>query len=54
MENIIPRWEWRTFTNDLGKAEEDIKKHPEGKRVRVMRFIFYQKLVWIIQRFEMI
>lgn len=31
MENIIPRWEWRTFTNDLGKAEENIRKHPEGK-----------------------
>ncbi len=31
MENIIPRWEWRTFTNDLGKAEENIRKFPEGK-----------------------
>jgi exopolyphosphatase/guanosine-5'-triphosphate,3'-diphosphate pyrophosphatase len=31
MENIIPRWEWRTFTNDLGKAEVNIRKHPEGK-----------------------
>lgn len=31
MENIIPRWEWRTFTNDLSKAEENIRKHPEGK-----------------------
>lgn len=31
MENIIPRWEWRTFTNDLGKAEEIIRKFPEGK-----------------------
>jgi hypothetical protein len=31
MENIIPRWEWRTFTNDLGKAEENIRKYPEGK-----------------------
>lgn len=31
MENIIPRWEWRTFTNDLGKSEENIRKHPEGK-----------------------
>jgi hypothetical protein len=31
MENIIPRWEWRTFTEDLGKAEENIRKYPEGK-----------------------
>ena len=31
MENIIPRWEWRTFTNDLGKAEVNIRKHLEGK-----------------------
>ena len=31
MENIIPRWEWRTFTEDLGKAEENIRKFPEGK-----------------------
>lgn len=31
MDKIIPRWEWRTFTNDLGKAEENIRKHPEGK-----------------------
>ena len=31
MQDIIPRWEWRTFTNDLGKAEESIRKSPEGK-----------------------
>jgi hypothetical protein len=31
MQDIIPRWEWRTFTNDLGKAEENIRKFPEGK-----------------------
>ena len=31
MENIIPRWEWRTFTNDLANAEINIRKHPEGK-----------------------
>ena len=31
MQEIIPRWEWRTFTNDLGKAEANIRKHPEGK-----------------------
>ncbi len=31
MENIIPRWEWRTFTNDLANAERNIRKHPEGK-----------------------
>lgn len=31
MNEIIPRWEWRTFTNDLGQAETNIRKHPEGK-----------------------
>ncbi len=31
MQEIIPRWEWRTFINDLGKAEANIRKHPEGK-----------------------
>jgi hypothetical protein len=31
MQDIIPRWEWRTFTNDLGKTEANIRKHPEGK-----------------------
>lgn len=31
MSEIIPRWEYRTFSNDLGKAEENIRKHPEGK-----------------------
>ncbi len=31
MQEIVPRWEWRTFTNDLKKAEENIRKHTEGK-----------------------
>ena len=31
MQEIIPRWEWRTFAQDLGKAESNIRKHPEGK-----------------------
>ncbi len=31
MQEIIPRWEFRTFANDLGKAEENIRKYPEGK-----------------------
>jgi len=31
VQEIIPRWEWRTFTNDLKKAEENIRKFPEGK-----------------------
>ncbi|MBM4169112.1 MAG: hypothetical protein FJ215_08145 [Ignavibacteria bacterium] len=31
MQEIIPRWEWRTFANDLGAAEANIRKHPEGK-----------------------
>jgi len=31
MNEIIPRWEWRTFTNYLGQAEVNIRKHPQGK-----------------------
>lgn len=31
MAEIIPRWEWRTFQQDLGTAEENIRKHQEGK-----------------------
>jgi hypothetical protein len=31
MGEIIPRWEWRTFTDNLGTAEENIRKFPEGK-----------------------
>jgi hypothetical protein len=31
MQEIVPRWEWRTFTNDLKQAEVNIRKHPEGK-----------------------
>jgi hypothetical protein len=31
MENIIPRWEWRTFQKDLSIAGENIKKFPQGK-----------------------
>ena len=31
MEKIIPRWEWRTFGDDLSKGEENIRKHPQGK-----------------------
>ncbi len=27
MEKIIPRWEWRTFGKDFGKAENNIKKY---------------------------
>ncbi|ABR47314.1 conserved hypothetical protein [Alkaliphilus metalliredigens QYMF] len=29
-EKIIPRWEWRTFANEFGEAEERIKKHERG------------------------
>ncbi len=29
-EKIIPRWEWRTFGEDFGGAEEKIKKHERG------------------------
>ncbi len=31
MTEIIPRWEWRTFTNDLGIAEANIRMHPESR-----------------------
>ncbi|MBP7462656.1 MAG: hypothetical protein KBA26_15335 [Candidatus Delongbacteria bacterium] len=31
MDKIIPRWEWRTFTQDLGSAEAAIRRHPEEK-----------------------
>lgn len=31
MQEIIPRWEWRTFTNDLKQAEANIRKYSEGK-----------------------
>jgi hypothetical protein len=31
MENIIPRWEWRTFQEDLSIAGENIKKFTQGK-----------------------
>ncbi len=31
MGEIIARWEWRTFQQDLGFAGENIKKHPQGK-----------------------
>lgn len=27
MEKIIPRWEWRTFGNDLSKGEKNIIKY---------------------------
>ena len=31
MQKIIPRWEWRTFQEDLGDAEKKIRAFPEGK-----------------------
>ncbi len=39
MEKIIPRWEWRTFGDDLSKGEENIKKFGES-RDRVSREIY--------------
>ena len=30
MPEIIPRWEWRTFGQVFGEAENNIKKHAEG------------------------
>jgi exopolyphosphatase/guanosine-5'-triphosphate,3'-diphosphate pyrophosphatase len=30
MAEIIPRWEWRTFGQEFGEAENNIKKHKEG------------------------
>jgi len=32
MENIVPRWEWRTFGHDFGAAEEKIKTYPAKVR----------------------
>lgn len=32
MENIIPRWEWRTFGHAFGVAEEKIKVYPAKVR----------------------
>jgi exopolyphosphatase/guanosine-5'-triphosphate,3'-diphosphate pyrophosphatase len=32
MENIIARWEWRTFGHDFGLAEEKIKTYPAKVR----------------------
>lgn len=31
MAKIIPRWEWRTFGDDLSTGEANIRKHPPGK-----------------------
>ena len=39
MEKIIPRWEWRTFGDDLSKGEENIKKYGES-RDRVSKEIY--------------
>lgn len=30
MATIIPRWEWRTFGDNFGEAEDKIKCHPLG------------------------
>jgi len=30
MSEIVPRWEWRTFGQSFGEAENNIKKHKEG------------------------
>ncbi len=34
MEKIIPRWEWRTFGDNLSKGEENIKKYGEPRNRR--------------------
>lgn len=39
MEKIIPRWEWRTFGDDLSRGEENIKKFGES-RDRVSKEIY--------------
>ena len=41
MEKIIPRWEWRTFGDDLTKGEENIEKygnarHRESKEIYIL------------------
>jgi hypothetical protein len=39
MEKIIPRWEWRTFGDNLSKGEENIIKHGNS-RDRVSKEIY--------------
>jgi len=41
MEKIIPRWEWRTFGDDLSKGEKNIKefgnaRHRESKEIYIL------------------
>ncbi|MBT3755105.1 MAG: hypothetical protein HOK80_03730 [Candidatus Cloacimonetes bacterium] len=41
MEKIIPRWEWRTFGEDLSKGEKNIKtygnaRHRESKEIYIL------------------
>jgi hypothetical protein len=41
MEKIIPRWEWRTFGEDLTKGEKNIKtygnaRHRESKEIYIL------------------
>lgn len=37
---IIPRWEWRTFGQNFGTAEEKIKQHPmEGTKTSREKYI---------------
>ena len=31
MEEIVPRWEWRTFGNDLTRGEEAIREYPRTR-----------------------
>ncbi len=39
MEKIIPRWEWRTFSEDLKDGEEAIKKY-EMSRIKESKEIY--------------
>lgn len=51
MAEIIPRWEWRTFQNDLGKPELNIRSYTEEKTRESSKYIYYQKLAWTIQKY---
>lgn len=40
---IIPRWEWRTFGEDFGVAEENIKKHECTRVIESSEIYFLSK-----------
>lgn len=40
---IVPRWEWRTFGDDFGAAEENIKKHECTRTLESSEIYFLSK-----------